>query len=331
MTLPVSRRGACFAVSIMLCGVSAASCHKGSASVDSASVDSTLDAGDARSGEYDASSMDVKGADSGKTAAVDASALARDAASQNDASEDGGESSSPELCRVGQHVCRRFAELDWAGASLEEEPKFFDEYDSGRWERLVTIDPNEAPTGSSLGTSTEIWQVNVPVRTDRPSSGRMGFVGERPLTVRASLQAFRGVWVGRQTDCGSHEPVRLGQTVLRSTDGALLLATGHAPLLAKGEVVFAREEVPEIELSWSEVGCVLCADPYTAMRVALNIKHVVTGASVTIVPGERASISIAGRPYTFMSRATVRPTEQSPCSFAYWTLYREDFWAPRVL
>jgi hypothetical protein len=128
-------------------------------------------------------------------------------------------------------------------------------------------------------------------------------------------------------DAGN-EAVLLSQTSLRDVAGDLLMASGHAPLMSGGVTKLAESDVSELMLAWKEVGCAACQHTYAAQRVALEFTVVEAGKRATLLPGEDAIAELSGRSYVLSNRGTVRPKPDSAayCGFAYWSIYRSDFY-----
>jgi len=104
----------------------------------------------------------------------------------------------------------------------------------------------------------------------------------------------------------------------------VILAAGHSPLRANGEVQ-EGEGIEELDLTWDSGDC---AEDPLSRRATVIVTEVSSGKSARVLPGQQATLVVAGRPFMVMSRGSTAPGGRS-CGFAYWTLVRSDVWVRR--
>lgn len=141
---------------------------------------------------------------------------------------------------------------------------------------------------------------------------------------------------GGQVPCHAigAEPAYVTTTVLRDASGQLLMVSGKASASAdSGELMFAREVIPEADLRWVEIGCPEFADSghgdsagrYQSRAIGVAIQFPRTGEATHLLhPRERVEIATEQGVYVFaLSRAWKWMDHR--CGVASWALYRKDF------
>lgn len=264
-----------------------------------------------------------------------ASARAADAATDagGQALVDGG-FGGQRLCEPRTKPCRYADDLEYGGASYTEEPAYDVDYNSGDYERTLTIGTRTGPL--DLTSSTGRWHTLFDAESDRPSKGTLEFA-TRPgwsvlqLPTPVHLHMF---W--RPTDCfrpGTDHPeaVAVAQNVIRDASGMLLIASGNSPLPANGTALMAPGSIPELSMRWRDVGCPVCwwaiAPPGTGRNTAVELELTLTGTGEVVrAPiGERTRIRIGSAEYVFVPLTASVPVDaDAPCGSASWTLYRPD-------
>jgi hypothetical protein len=246
--------------------------------------------------------------------------------------------STTHACGIAAKRCKREGLTEFTSPTLQEEPRWDSDYESGRWERAVQT--GKRSTILAGNDSVTVFEVE----TDRPSQGTLSFVAHAPWSVVELPASVRYTHVAKIGDCltlgaeREYTPDHLVGNRVGGVDGLLVIAGERSRLLGGGEVERAPENAPEIDLSWVDVGCAgRCGEDWR--DAGDELWHVVAlkvsaGAvrEKQVLPGERIDIDIDGQRYVFVlevsERPTARPGDPLPpgaqlCGRALWSLYRE--------
>jgi hypothetical protein len=86
-------------------------------------------------------------------------------------------------------------------------------------------------------------------------------------------------------------------------------------------------DLSEVELTWREGGCAVCADPIASTLVEFVVKSTSGDTPIAALPGEIVPLRIGGEPYVFRSSGSMRPDARPGyCGFGVWSIYRAGFW-----
>lgn len=237
------------------------------------------------------------------------------------------------VCEPGTRECSNPDDLEYAGVGFSEEPRYDADYNSGDYERMLTVGARIGPL--DLTASTGQWHTLFAVESDRPSKGELEFSARPGLGILQLPATVHLHMVSRPSDCitpgPEHpEPVQVAQNVVRDGSGTLLIARGINPLPPGGAVLMAPGSLPELSMRWHDVGCPECWTPGMSVigrgkGVELSLTVAGGGEVVHAAIGERTHIQIGKSEYVFVPRwASVPVGGEAQCGSASWTLYRPD-------
>jgi hypothetical protein len=234
----------------------------------------------------------------------------------------------------GESTCYREAGLPWKSFGYEETPPNEDDFSMGQHQALKIV-----RRVGVLDTVTDgYWTTLYEVTSDRPSTGRVGFLILKPHAVPLDalpdeLRLYRfGVTIG----CfgwgpGGPEGTRLGRTTMRDSSGSVLWSAGASPLRPDGSVMTPPGDELGFSLRWKDAGCAPCAAPpenggFMQRTVAIEVTLATDGSKHTLLPGQPLSLDLGGRQYTFVVDSAELPVvegQNSLCGIAVWYLYRD--------
>jgi len=122
----------------------------------------------------------------------------------------------------------------------------------------------------------------------------------------------------------------VSEAVLRTQDGKLLAVSGDTPFTSDGKTLFVTSLVPEIEVSWVDMGCPISTESQQTdggglRPVGLKVRAVSGGSEATVTWGRRATLQINGEPYVLAVNQSWVYANGQGCSTSHWMLYRQGY------